>query len=193
MLQQIRGDKKGTMTLHGYFAFAVFHIWTFVLGVFWEGVWEGMLFCFYCGPYKRSETSYSFFLSLPYSWFAHKSCYFTMSKTWDLLIISPYFLLKCTFDLLRTISEPCLVTRDFFFKLPVILHEVLCLHSEALMHLLSSGCHSLKILSTVKFISRILDECAGVGRGGLIVFIRKDFSLRKSKRIEALIGKSPLL
>lgn len=94
-------------------------------------------------------------------------------------IVSPCFLLKCIFDLLCSVSEWCLVTQDFFSKLPIIPHEASCLHYEALMSLLLSGCHSLKLLSMAKFISRILDKHVTTRRWGVILFIRKDFSLRK--------------
>lgn len=167
------------VTLHLLF-FRFGHL--FCCLVFFGGVRCFFKFCCYCGPYKRSETSYRLFPSLPSSWFVYKTCYFTIPKTHFqtetcLLFLHTFHWNVIWFVMLNFKMVTC--NTRFLFKLSVILHEVSCLHSEALMRLLSSGCHSLKILSTVKFISRILDECAGVGRWGVMLFIRKGFSLRK--------------
>lgn len=101
MLQQNRSDKEGIMTLNCYFAFAGFGVWTFVLwaffgGVFWVGYFYFILFCFYCGPYKKSGNSSAFCPSLPSSWFAYKTCYFTVSKTYFQKIPAYYFSILST-------------------------------------------------------------------------------------------------
>lgn len=62
-----------------------------------------------------------FFPSLPHFWFVCKSCYFTISKTYfeSKIIISPCFPMKCTLDLLCSVSKWCLVRQYFFFKQPM--------------------------------------------------------------------------
>lgn len=71
----------------------------FFVGFFWWGVLGGLfLFCFVSivGHIKKSGNSYAFFPSLFSSWFAYKTCYFTISKTYFQKIAAYYFSILST-------------------------------------------------------------------------------------------------